>query len=149
MSSSKEYVVVRDNQEKANAWSFDNMVESHLETGDYTLRGFETKFVIEKKSTTGEFAGNITQARFTRELERLECFQHSFVICEFTMDDIYNFPCSSGIPPYLWKTLRVSKHFIVKKLLEYELRYKTKFILAGAHGKEIALSLFKRVVESG
>jgi hypothetical protein len=147
--TSKEYTVIRDNQEKINRWTFDNMVEAHLETGDYTLRGYESTFVIEKKSSTGEFAGNIVQPRFERELERLETFAHPFVICEFTMEDIYKFPCSSGIPSHLWKNLRVSSHFMVKKLLEYQLNYKTKFILAGSRGREVALSLFKRIIAHG
>jgi len=93
-----KYTIIRDNQEKSNYWTFnankycDGTICEHLVTGDYTIRGLEDKFTIERKANTGEFSGNITKARFERELSRMDKLDHSFLILEFTLEDMYSFP---------------------------------------------------------
>lgn len=121
------------------------MESATLKTGDYTLVGLEQRFIIERKASTGEFAGNITQARFERELDRLDLFEFPFIVLEFDIYQVKHFPEGSGIPRYLWKELRITGAFMLKKLSEYQLRHKSKIILAGTHGKEIAESLFREV----
>jgi len=147
--------VIRDTreQEKGDGWWFPEStlcagtVVQTLKTGDYTLEGFEETFVIERKSGSAEIAQNITEKRFVRELERLEEFKYPFIIAACTWDDIYNFPKGSDIPQRVWPKLRAKNFFMVKTLLEYQLKYKTRIILAGSHGQDIAKSLFKRILE--
>lgn len=149
-----KYTIIRDNQEKANKWEFskskycDGVIDQHLLTGDYTLLGYEDRFIIEKKSSTGEFSGNIFDPAFERELTRMNEFEFPFVICEFTMDDIAMFPKNSGIPQKIWRKLRTNKHVLLKRFLELQMSYRAKFILAGAHGHDVARSLFKRIMEN-
>jgi ERCC4-type nuclease len=146
------YTVIKDTREQ-QGWDFcsstscDGMIVTALHTGDYSLRGYENKFTIERKGLLAEFAKNINQGRFEKELERLEKFEHPFIILEFTMDDLLNFPQGTGIPKKYWPQLRVTKWVILKKFLELQMKYKTKIIFAGKQGKEVASSLFKRVVE--
>jgi ERCC4-type nuclease len=148
-----KYQVIRDSQEKANYWTFscskscEGTEVKRLKTGDYTLVGLENVFTIERKGCIAEFAQNISQKRFERELKRLEKFKYPFILLEFTLEDIMRFPYSSNIPQHLWAKLRVNPSYILKRLLEYQLTYKTKILLVGAHGKEVASSLFKRVYE--
>ena len=123
------------------------MTQVKLPTGDYTIQGFEKILTIERKQSTSEFSQNILEARFDRELVRLEAFKYPFIILEFTMDDILDYPKGSGIPIRLWPKLRINSWKLLKTLMEYELKYKTKIILAGKNGKEVAASIFKRVVE--
>ncbi len=147
-----KYTVVRDVQEKANFWHFGKastcggtIVES-LKTGDYTLRGLEKIFIVERKHSSGELAGNLTKKQFTRELERMQQFKHAYCVCEFLLEDLFNFPYNSGIPRYVWPKLRVSSNFLLKKLFELECKYSCKFIFAGFRGKEVAKLLFKQMV---
>ena len=122
-------------------------IDRGLPTGDYTLDGFETRFVIERKATTGEISQNIYEARFKRELERLQDFEHPFIIMEFTIDDILKFPLDSGIPAYLWKKIRTTPSLLLAKIMELQLTYRTKFVFAGGNGKRVAACLLKRMTE--
>lgn len=147
-----KYTVIKDTREQ-QGWEFgetsncDGMVIQTLKTGDYSLCGLEYALVIERKGTSGEFAKNILEKRFERELERMDGYLHPFMLLEFTMEDILMYPQNSGIPKYLWGRIKISKWFILKTLMEYEIKYKTKIILCGSHGKEVAASIFKRMAE--
>lgn len=149
---SKKYTVVKDTREQLG-WEFSEgtncagMVVSTLFTGDYSIKGFEPRLTIERKGTTGEFARNVVEKRFEKELKRLQEYDMPFIILEFDVADVLRFPEGSGIPRSHWPKLRISPWFILKKIVEYELRYKTKIIFAGKHGKEVAASIFKRVME--
>jgi len=150
---SKKYRVLRDQQEKANFWDFPESeycvgtTTTNLKTGDYTLEHLVDKFSIERKYSTGEIATNINEKRFERELDRLDKLDHSFILCEFTMDDIFSFPAMSGIPSKFWPKLRVSSNFLIKRLIEIETSHKTKIIFAGKHGSDYARRIFKRMNE--
>ena len=149
-----KYKVIRDTREKPGyGWDFpetDNCAGTiirGLKTADYSLCGLEGVLAIERKANTAEFAQNMLQKRFERELKRLDDFKHPFMILEFTVEDIMTFPINSGVPKNVWSKLRVSKWFILKRLIDFQLNYKTKIILAGKHGREVAASIFKRMAE--
>lgn len=144
--------VLRDTREQ-QGWNFVpssrclGTVEATLTSGDYTLEGYEHLLTIERKATTAEWAKNVCKERFVRELERLEAYRWPFLICQFTYQDLLNFPKGSGIPPHLWRRLRLRPDFLIKKLDEWMLVYRTKFILAGEHAQRMAAGIFKRAVE--
>lgn len=149
-----KYSVIRDTQEKKNYWDFpfsslcNGTISKSLPTGDYTLVGYEDILSIERKQSTGEFATNINEARFFRELDRLEEFAHPFLILEFDYDDVLSFPANSGIPKKFWPKLKVTPNFMVKKLTEIDLNYKVKIIFAGqGRGQERAECIFKYMVQ--
>lgn len=146
------YEVIRDTREQTGWWFRETdkcfgTTEETLKTGDYTIRGFEDRFVIERKGCSGEFAQNILQDRFERELERLEEFQWPFLILEFSMSDIMQYPKNSGLPYYVQKKSKISPSLILSRLLDYQLKYKTKIILAGSAGEEIATRLFLKLLK--
>lgn len=147
------YVVISDTREQ-HPWEFSysqyckGTIYTKLPTGDYTLEGFEDILCIERKASTNEFSQNICQDRFKKELDRMQSFRYAFIICEFTMDDILSFPKNSGIPHQLWPKVKIKPYFILKSYIEIEVLHNVKIILAGTHGKDIASSIFKRVVEN-
>jgi ERCC4-type nuclease len=143
------YTIIRDSREhEGEGWLFEETAccmgtcIRSLKTGDYTIKGYEDQFVIERKKSISEFAGNVFQNRFEQELKRMEKFKFPFIILEFNMDDLIKWP-----PFYLRNKVRSNGQVILKRLLEFQLQYKTKIIFAGTHGKEIATSLFKRIIE--
>jgi ERCC4-type nuclease len=101
------YTVLKDTREQ-QGWTFEQgkfcngTIPRALKTGDYTLLGYENVLCVERKKNVAEFAGNIVEKRFERELERMESFLYSFIICEFTLADIMAWPpfyyriCSKG-----------------------------------------------------
>ena len=149
----RPYLVLRDTREQ-RGWDFPEKhpclgtEEATLKTGDYTLKGYESIFVVERKFSTGEIAQNIVQNRFERELERLEEFRFPFLVCEFTLADIISFPVNSGIPKSKWQSLRITPQFLMKRLNEFQIRYRTRIIFAGIHGREFVSSLLKRITEN-
>lgn len=147
--------VIRDTREKKNVWKFiksehlAGTKEKSLETGDITLERYEHIFSLERKATTGELAGNITTKQFENELKRASKLRHFYVICEFSLAQIMQFPYSSGIPQKFWKKLRVTPKFFLKKIVEFECRYNVKFIFAGdgETAKEYARAIFKEMIK--
>src|ERR1022692_1606102 len=103
----EKYTVIRDTREQ-KGWDFfeddycDGMIEKKLDSGDYSILGLENVFCIEKKRNTAELAKNIFEKRFFAELQRLEKFDYSFLILEFNLIDVLNFPFGSGIPQNKW-----------------------------------------------
>lgn len=147
------YTVIRDTREQAG-WLFPaqepnclGTVPGTLKTGDYSLKGYEKIFTIERKGSVAEFAQNVCQKRFERELQRLDNFEYPFIVLEFTMADIIEWPQSSGLGPAIIKKLRLSPQFLLKRLNEFQLQYKTKIMLVGGYGRFVASSLFKRICE--
>ncbi len=140
--------VIKDTREKkqGNGWFFDNMEIKTMKTGDYTLAGYEDSFVIERKCSTGEVAKNIVEERFVRELERMENFKWPFIILEFDMVDLTHFPENSGIPKDMWPKLRINAGFILKKICEYQIKYKTKILFASKYGKQFAEQIFREIL---
>lgn len=147
------YTVIKDTREKEGSWEFkpsercNGMVIDTLRTGDYTLKDYETDFIIERKGKISEWAANINEARFTDELERLETFKWAYIILEFTIDDIMLWPTNSGVPKKDIHKIKTSKYFILQRINEYLIKYKTRIILAGKYGRDWASSLFKRITE--
>ncbi len=144
--------IIRDTREQKHFWDFPESywcsgtnVEG-LSTGDYSIRGMESFFTIERKYSTGEFSTNICEKRFNRELARMDKMDQAYLILEFTLEDIESFPHNSTIPSKVWSKLRVSPKFIRKRLFEIMSDYNIQVILAGNRGPEYAEWIFKRMV---
>lgn len=137
-------IVIKDTREQAG-WEFPGMVIGTLHTGDYTLQGYEKDFIIERKGKLTEFANNVVDPRFERELDRLDDFKWPFLICEFEFSDIMTWPFSAKLPPSLTNKIKISKYFILKRVNEILVNHKTKILFVGKYGKETAESLFKRI----
>lgn len=147
------YTVLRDTREQ-RGWIFPQSGRCQgtevvtLRTGDYGLKGYEDLFVIERKGGTAEFATNIFEKRFTRELDRLDEFKHAYLFLEFEFDDICIFPVNSGIPTARWNKLKVTPQLFMAKLHEIQIAHPSlRVCLVGRRGREVASSLFKRIVE--
>lgn len=79
--------VIVDTREQV-PWSFEHdpsisIVRAHLDAGDYSVRGFETRIAIERKSLD-DWVGTVMRerTRFYRELELLRGFEFRCVIIE-------------------------------------------------------------------
>lgn len=148
-----KFAAIKDTREQTG-WHFppssscEGTTVKTLKTGDYTIRGFEKDFVVERKGSTSEWSQNLLQARFERELDRLDDFAHPFIILEFSMSDLLRFPVNSGIPPFKWKYLKVTGEFLLKRTLEIQLKHKAQMIFAGSDGFQVCWSLFKRVQDA-
>lgn len=122
-----------------------NSERGTLKTGDYSLKGLEDIFVIERKASSAEVAQNIMEERFEKEFKRLVEYKYKFVLCEFELRDVINYPIGSGIPQKIWGSIKVSGKYILKRITELSLDYNVPFIFAGDFAVEQAIAIFKKV----
>jgi hypothetical protein len=154
-----KYLVLRDTcEQRGKGWQFkpsdhcEGTILRNLFTGDYSLEGYydDKTFVIERKGSCAELVANITHKEkwddFKDELTRLEEFRFPFVICEFGYSLIEKYPKGS-LPESFWSKVRVSPQFLMKRLWEIQLAFKTRFLFCDEGGHNAAASLFKRIVE--
>lgn len=139
--------VIIDTREKQQLFFSDEFVthSEALKTGDYSIKGFESVFAIERKASTAEIANNLFEDRFYDELQRLMLMPYKFLLCEFTLRDVLSFPINSGIPKWRWKKLRLTGNFIHKKLVEIQVDYGIHVVYAGDHAAEAAETIIKKI----
>lgn len=149
---SKFTVTVDKREQKPLYWNETDYCEGYvlksIPVGDYSLVGYEDILAIERKGCTSEWASNVNEARFERELEKLSKYKYGFIICEFGMDDILNFPINSGIPARLIEKIKITPEFLLKRTIEIQMKYNIKTIFAGnkTNAWRVVTSIFKRVV---
>ena len=150
-----KFNIIRDsNEQKGHGWTFiktDRCLGTTIEklpTGDYTIKGLEKEFTIERKGRISEWATNLFEDRFHRELERLDKFEHPYLILEFPFEHMELYPKFSGIPSYLWSSLKVKGPQLIKAYHELRLSHpRIRVDFVGPSGKAYALSLFKRIFD--
>lgn len=142
--------IIVDSREQ-NPWNFDTMEKSvsKLDTGDYSLKGMEEIFCIERKGSVSEFANNITEKRFKDVVERLSKVQHAFLLFEFDLEDVLIYPVGSNVPKRMWDKLRISPKFILKHINELQLLQNVKVLFCGdaSNAEKMALSLMRKAYE--
>lgn len=164
--SDEKYTIIRDTREKpGQGWMFfaneycEGTVVETLESADYSIKGLEKILAIERKGSVSEFCLNLNEARFVApadeskslrrqsEIVRLEAIPYSFIILEFTVEDLLKYPNLPEIPAYLRKRIKFGGYAALRKVIELQLQYKTKILFCGTKGKDVAASIIKRVVE--
>jgi len=96
MSKQKPTLII-DTREKT-PWDFDNddafeeVVYEKLDGGDYSVRGMEDVFTIERKASVDELFTNFTKNkdRIYAEFDRLQDHKLKFIVIEETCEDIMN-----------------------------------------------------------
>jgi len=145
---SKYQIVIDTKEKQPHIFSESNycsgFVLSGLKTGDYSIVGHEDKLSIERKRNLAEWSQNINQDRFDRELVRLNEYGLPFLLLEFSVEDMLNFPEGSGIPKKLWPKLRVSSPYIVKRTLEIYRKYPNIQVIFGG-GRDNAHTILNQI----
>jgi len=144
------FTIIVDTREQ-QPWEFGyhETAKKKLDTGDYSMEGFEEILAIERKKSVSELATNLSESRFKNVLERLSQIRHPYMVFEFDIDDIYNFPVGSDIPKKLWGKLRISGNYIIKRLIEFQLQYNIHIVFCGdpSNAERFSVSLMKRIYE--
>lgn len=155
-------IIIQDTREK-NGWDFSIYDECHavekqgLKEGDYTTKeildleaGTNRKILrIERKFSTGELSNNLGKLykQFNAEMQKMSVYEHAYLICEFSVDDIFTFPENSGIPKHLWKYIRMNGKIIWAKLKGLEEKYGFQTIFGGTRqgAEDEAVKIFKEI----
>mgnify|MGYP001573829355 CR=1 FL=1 len=146
-------ILIADTREKIQ-WTFTSSTyiteirSKKLDTGDYSVVGYEDKLTFERKRSVAEIATNLTEKRWPDVLARLAKFKHKFIICEFSIADILDYPLNSGIPRYKLKYIRIKPPFILSCLAKIQVDYQIPIIYAGNTqcAEIIVENIIKRIV---
>jgi len=156
MAKIPNYIVIKDTREKEGYFfkKYDKcsgMVVETMKTGDYTIKGLEDVLCIERKASVEEIANNLGKKKnaFLSEMERMQEFKYSFMVLEFSMEDLLKFPENSKIPKNKLKQVRITGKYLLKSLVAFQLWYNTKIIFCGNkyNSFSVTSSIFKRVNE--
>lgn len=144
------FTIIIDTREQT-PWEFGyhDTAKQKLDTGDYSMVGFENIVAVERKKSVSELATNLSESRFEDVLDRLSSIKHPYMIFEFDIDDVYAFPVGSDIPKRMWDKLRISGNYIIKRLIEIQLKYNIQVIFCGdaSNAERFTVSLMKRIYE--
>ena len=73
---------------------------------------------------------------------------YAYILLEFSMEDLIKYPKDSGIPIKKQKYMKFNGRQALAKTLEITTQYPNiHIIFCGKKGKDVASSIFKRVVE--
>ena len=110
-----DFTIIVDTREQ-HPWELKHYTTASrkLDTGDYSVEGFENTLCIERKYSISEFVNNMGEKRFRDVLERMKSYEYAFIIMEFNFNDILNFPIGSTIPKRVWDKLKISPSYIIK-----------------------------------
>lgn len=152
-NNTNPFFVIRDTREQAG-WQFiagktcAGTKPGTLKTGDYTVEGLEDILCIERKGTVQEFAGNLVDDRFFRELERMKSYKHAYLILEFSADDLLNYPQSANIPAAAKARVRLNGNYLMAKTINLQNDYPVKVFFSGRRGKDVAYYIMKMVLDA-
>jgi ERCC4-type nuclease len=150
------YTVIKDTREQ-DGWYFSEydkcagMEVKGLNTGDYTIKGYEDIVCIERKGCTSEIAMNLgrKKAPFQAEMERMKDFPFAFIICEFSMSDLLRYPEGSRVPKHRKSQVKVTGKYLLKSMIEFQVWYDTKILFCDDKRNAFIVcnSIFKRLNE--
>ena len=96
---------------------------AYLETGDYTIPGFETEIAVERKSLADLYSTlGSRRVPFAAEHERLAAMQHAIVVVEADWFDV-------AMPPP--GRSQLSPKTVFRTAVSWQVRYQVPWIMAG------------------
>lgn len=125
----KKFTIIRDTREQDGCgWEFRaspncaGMEREKLDVGDYSIKGYESKVMIERK-TIGDLWNTLGRDwdRFLRELDRAKDHKIKFLIIEANLADLDRGFSYSKVPP----------ENIHAKLISLQVKHNVHVIFAG------------------
>lgn len=143
-----EFTIIIDTREQ-QPWSFDHytVANKKLDAGDYSIEGLEEVLSIERKKSVNEIANNIVESRFKDAIARLAQHKYSFLLLEFDIGDVLQYPIGSSLPKRLWDKVKIKPAFIMKHILDWQVKHDIKVIFCGnsSDAEKVAEYILKKV----
>ena len=130
---------------------FESICYQKLDTGDYTLLGFEDEICIERKQSVDELFVNFSgknKKRIFAEIDRMCSIKYKFIIIEQTLDEILTPSCyyinaSKKNTKSAWMPAMV----VLKNLTKIAVDYGIQIIFAGNRGPYFARNLLMEIYD--
>lgn len=147
MINHNDFTIIVDTREQ-QPWTFSHYITASkkLDAGDYSIEGLENILAIERKKSVNEIANNITESRFKDAISRLAQHKYSFLLLEFDIEDILNYPIGSNLPKRLWDKVKISPAFLMKHVLDWQIFHNIKVIFCGSssNAEKVAEFILKK-----
>ncbi len=142
-------IIIDSREKKPLSFSFPVIV-TKLDTGDYSLQGFEDKLCIERKGSINEWYQNCVQKRFWNEMDRTKTFPMRYLLLEFEPEDIDNLPYSLKLPKKIWSKMKINPKYIWKCLhrVQFEYQVITLFTKTRENSIKVIEDIIARINES-
>jgi hypothetical protein len=150
-----EYFVIRDTREKIGfGWDFPKQLNTKkpprcngtliqkLNTGDYSIVGYEDILCIERKDDYSEIWTNYSsRVTFENEMERMTVFKYRYVLIEsiLTKETMDLSPCQF--------TRSVPGKAVVSWLISLSIKYDVHIVPVGSCGQQYAQLIFQNVIK--
>ena len=107
-------------------WPEAQVVRAALSCGDYSVPGFEDRVAVERKELNDLVGCCMGQerTRFEKELQRARRYEHFWVVCEGSWEDVSQGRYRSNI----------KAQSVLQTILAFSIRYNIPFIMAGSRG---------------
>jgi hypothetical protein len=151
------FTVIRDTREKIGWWDFKfiadcDQISKAVKTGDYTLVGYEDQLAVERKRTVLEIARNLGHKyqQFKAELIRMQDFKYRYIICEFSLIHLLDYPANCGLKQSARAQIKKDGRALLKQIQTIETKYNVPFIFCNdkTHAMQTALEIFNNVIHS-
>ena len=139
----KKFTIIRDSREKKGCgWNFrasancEGMVIKKLDTGDYSVEGYEDLIMVERK-TIPDLWGSLGQwrTRFMKEMDRALEFPVRYLVIEGTLGDI-----NKG-----FRYSKISPEYILATLTSLEIKYGIHVVFTNKR-KDIARAYVRKLL---
>lgn len=148
MINNDNFTIIIDTREQ-QPWTFSEyaVANKKLDTGDYSIEGFQEVFAIERKKSINEIANNIVEPRFKDVINRMGQLKYSFFLLEFSMTDVLNYPIGSNLPKRMWDKVRITPAFIMKNILDWQLQHNIKVLFCNnaSNAEKVAEYIIKKI----
>ena len=127
--------IITDSREK-NPYMFKDSVTRKLDTGDYSIVGYEYQVCVERKTKTDAY-GTIGKGRtrFIKELQRMTEFEYAAIVIESSL--------SSFIEPPQYS--RMNPKSAIMSLVSWSIKFGVHVFFAD--NRELARKLTKSILE--
>lgn len=148
MTTDEDFTIIIDTREQ-QPWNFQEYTTAHkkLDAGDYSIEGLQNIFAIERKKSINEVANNIVEPRFKDAIARLAQCKYSFLLLEFGMTEVLNYPVGSNLPKRLWDKIKISPAFLMKNILDWQLKHNIKVLFCNnsSNAEKTAEYIIKKI----
>lgn len=148
MINNEDFTIIVDTREQ-QPWLFEDyaIANKKLDTGDYSIEGLQEIFAIERKKSINEIANNIVEPRFKDVIARLSQLKYSFILLEFGMTEVLNYPIGSNLPKKMWDKIKITPAFIMKNILDWQLKHNIKVIFCNnaSNAEKVAEYIIKKI----
>jgi ERCC4-type nuclease len=127
--------IITDSREK-NPYKFKDSIVRKLDTGDYSIQGFEYQVCVERKTKADAYGtiGN-GRSRFIRELQRMSELEYSAIVIESSLSSFLEPPPFSQMNP----------KSAIMSLITWSIRYGVHVYFAD--NRELGMKLTKSILE--